>query len=78
MRVLALFGSRFPDAEIGFATSPQLDLGVDSLAWLEIAQTNTTDFFGRLEKSSWPRDGSMRDYKRKQCIQLQYFITKMS
>ena len=38
-RILALMRARFGDETIGFSTSPQLDLGVDSLAWLEIAQT---------------------------------------
>ena len=37
-RILALMRDRFADRTIDFATSPQLDLGVDSLAWLEIAQ----------------------------------------
>ena len=37
-RILALMRARFGDETIGFATSPQLDLGVDSLAWLEIAR----------------------------------------
>ncbi len=38
-QILALMRARFDDDTIGLATSPQLDLGVDSLAWLEIAQT---------------------------------------
>ncbi len=37
-RILALIRARFADESIGLSTSPQLDLGVDSLAWLEIAQ----------------------------------------
>ena len=37
-RILTLMRARFGDDTIGLATSPQLDLGVDSLAWLEIAQ----------------------------------------
>ena len=36
-RVMERLGSRFPDAAIGLDTSPQLDLGIDSLIWLEIA-----------------------------------------
>ncbi len=38
VRVLGLMRARFADDPIDFSTSPQLDLGVDSLAWLEIAQ----------------------------------------
>ncbi|MDE0057611.1 MAG: AMP-binding protein [Defluviicoccus sp.] len=37
-RVLALIRARFADDSIDLATSPQLDLGVDSLAWMEIAR----------------------------------------
>ena len=42
-RILALMRARFGDDTIGLATSPQLDLGVDSLAWMEIAQQIETD-----------------------------------
>ncbi len=43
VRILALMRARFGDNSIGLATSPQLDLGVDSLAWLEIAQQIESD-----------------------------------
>ncbi len=42
-RILALMRARFGDDTIGLATSPQLDLGVDSLAWMEIAQQIESD-----------------------------------
>ena len=42
-RILALMRARFGDETIGLSTSPQLDLGVDSLAWLEIAQEIQSD-----------------------------------
>jgi len=47
-RILALMRARFGDETIGLATSPQLDLGVDSLAWLEIAQEIESDLGVRL------------------------------
>lgn len=42
-RILDFMRARFGDETIGLATSPQLDLGVDSLAWLEIAQQIESD-----------------------------------
>ncbi len=42
-RVMARLARRFPDAVLDLDTSPQLDLGVDSLAWLEIAHEVEAD-----------------------------------
>lgn len=42
-RIVALLQRRFPDAGVGLDTSPQLELGIDSLAWLELTQEIESD-----------------------------------
>lgn len=53
--------SRYPDRRLGLETSPQLDLGIDSLQWIELT-TEIQDRFGvRLTEAAIGRIITLRD-----------------
>ncbi len=60
-RVMERLARRFPDAVIDLDTSPQLDLGVDSLAWLEIAHEVEADFGAAIDDQALAGAVTVRD-----------------
>ncbi len=60
-RVMERLGGRFPDAVIDLDTSPQLDLGVDSLIWLEIAHEVEADVGAAIDDQALTGAVTVRD-----------------
>jgi long-chain acyl-CoA synthetase len=55
---------RYPDHHIGFDTSPQLDLGIDSLGWIDLTLALQQSFGIRLMEAQIARIVTVRDLMR--------------
>ena len=63
-RVMESLANRFPDQTITLDTSPQLDLGVDSLGWIEIAHELETESGVTLSEDMLAEVVTVRDLLR--------------
>jgi len=63
-RVLAILARRYPGETITLDTSPQLDLGVDSLGWLELAAEIETTTGAAIDEAALSRIMTVGDLLR--------------
>jgi len=60
-RVWAWLQNRFPQTQPALDMSPQLDLGIDSLGWIELTVDLERDLGIRLDEAAVERVGTLRD-----------------